>query len=60
MNNNFRTISLPNNTTATTAMRKLKEQQAKGHNVKLVRHSGIYTQPGRGILAFVNYSIQAK
>lgn len=40
---------------AFAAARKLR---AEGKVVKVFRRSGTYTQPGRGIVAFVSYEVR--
>ena len=37
------------------ALKHLKELRAQGKTVKLFRNSGVYTQPGKGIVSFCNF-----
>lgn len=40
------------------AIKELRTRREKGEPVKLYRRSGVYTQPGRGIVAFVSYEVR--
>ncbi len=44
--------------TKSEAIKVLKAARAAGKAVKLYRRSGVYTQPGRGIVAFVSYEVR--
>lgn len=51
-------MTLPANTTRKQALAALKQARIANGAVKLYRTSGIYTQPGRGIVSFVSYEIR--
>lgn len=40
------------------AIFRARELRAQGKNVKVFRRSGVYTQPGRGIVPFVSYEVK--
>lgn len=44
--------------TKTQAFQKARQLRAEGKIVKIFRHEGIYTQPGRGIVPFINYEVR--
>lgn len=39
------------------AIKEAKSRRAKGESVKVVRRSGVYTQPGRGVVAYVTFEV---
>lgn len=41
------------------AFQEAKAQRAAGKNVKVVHVSGVYTQPGRGIVAYSHYEVRS-
>ena len=46
-------------TTKKPALAALRAAKARDESVKLFCRSGVYTQPGRGIVAFCTYYLKA-
>lgn len=42
------------------AILEARRLRAEGKNAKAMCHSGVATQPGRGLVAFVNYYVEVK
>lgn len=45
--------------TKSAAIAEAKARRANGETVKVVRRSGVFTQPGRGIVGFVSFEVVA-
>ena len=43
--------------TAKKAIKVAKALRANGQNVKVYRHEGIYTQPGKGIVPYLYFTV---
>lgn len=52
-------INLPENTTRKKAIAAVREYRKSSPGAKLYVHQGVATQPGKGLVAFVNYFIKA-
>lgn len=40
------------------AIQEAKARRAAGEAVKVFCHSGVYTQPGKGVVTFCNYFVK--
>ena len=37
-----------------------RELRAQGNKVRILKHEGVYTQPGVGMVGYIYYSVEAK